>query len=192
MEFRAARTCLVFASAILLLSGSGCGSSNSGPPTAAELGQKYTLSSTDIPGWQVDANDPPKVLQEGTANDLESVMDGGSSTFTGAPGGGCTMSVYEKLLGTSPQTATFYAMYFGTDASATAIFNSQVQTNTATDSISGFDPSVAAGYGALISHTVFAHFGAMFFRLVVSGITDATSAYQVAAQFLTVFKTETN
>jgi len=43
MEFRAARTCLVFASAILLLSGSGCGSSNSGPPTAAELERMKAL-----------------------------------------------------------------------------------------------------------------------------------------------------
>jgi len=191
MEFRAARTCLVFVSAVLLFSGSSCGSSNSGPLTSAELGAKYKFSTTTLPGWQLDPNDSGNflVLQEGTDNDLFSAMDGGSNTFTNA---GCTMSVYEHLVATYPQSATFYAMYMGTDANATTLFNSQVTTYTATDSIPGFDPSVAAGYGALISHTVFVHFGAMFFRLVISGITDATSAYQAAAQFLTVFKTETN
>jgi hypothetical protein len=188
MEIRVARTCLVFVSAILLFSGSSCGSSNS---AAAELGAKYKFSPTTVPGWQLDPNDTGnfQVLEEGTPTNLESVMDGGSDTYTNA---GCTISVYEKLAGTYPQTATFYAMYMGTDAKATTLFNSQVSDNTAIDSIPGFDPSVAAGYGALISHTVFAHFGAMFFRLVVSGIEDSTLAYQVAGQFLNVFKSKTN
>jgi hypothetical protein len=201
MEIRVARTCFAIASFSLLLVGSDCGSSNSnaapptaadaGPPTAPELGAKYKFSPTTLPGWQLDPNDSGNflVLQEGTANDLFSSMDGGADTYTNA---GCTMSVYEKLVATYPQTATFYAMYMGTDANATTLFNSQVSDNTASDSIPGFDPSVAAGYGALISVTVYAHFGAMFFRLVVTGFTDATSAYAAAGQLLAVFKSKTN
>jgi hypothetical protein len=44
----------------------------------------------------------------------------------------------------------------------------------------------------LVSHTVVAHFGAMFFKLVVSGFDDATLAYPAAAQFLNVLKSKTN
>ena len=192
MEIRAARTCFTVASFFLLLGGAACGSSNSGPPTAAELGVKYKFSPTTLPGWQLDPNDTGnfKVLEEGTPADLESVMDGGSTTYTDA---GCTISVYEKLAGTYPQTATFYVMYFGTDASATAIFNDQKGHLVANDSIPGFDASVAGGYAGLASETAIAHFGAMFIRLTVSGFgDDSTSAYQVAAQVLTVLQSKTN
>jgi hypothetical protein len=192
MEIRAARTCFVVASFFLLFGGSQCGSSNSssGPPTAPELGAKYTLSSTDLPGWQLDANDPPQVLEEGTAKDLYSLIDGGSETYTDA---GCTVTVYEKLLGTSPHTAVIYAMYMGTDAKATAFFDDQKGRLVANDSVPGFGASVAGGYAGLASETVIAHFGTMFIRLTISGFGDnSTSALQAAAQFLTVLQSKTN
>jgi hypothetical protein len=44
----------------------------------------------------------------------------------------------------------------------------------------------------LNTYTVFAHFGAMFFKFTVSGFDDSTSAYQGAAQILTVLKAKTN
>jgi hypothetical protein len=46
--------------------------------------------------------------------------------------------------------------------------------------------------GAALPNTVLAHFGAMFFKLVVSCFDDTTLAYQAAAQFLNVLKSITN
>ncbi|MGB8296872.1 MAG: hypothetical protein WCG85_15695 [Polyangia bacterium] len=202
MEIRPARTCFAVASFFLILGGSSCGSSNSnsspptvadaGPPTATELGNQYKFSPTDLNGWQLDPNDPAnfQVLQEGTPTDLYSFMDGGSDLYTN---NGCTITIYESLIATYPKTATFYAMYFGTATNATTMFNDQKTTFAASGSIPGFDASVAIGYPGLASETVFAHFGAMYIELVVSGFgSDTASAYQTAAQILTVLKSKTH
>jgi hypothetical protein len=167
-----------------------CGS----PPNSidpAALGQKYKFSATDLVGWQLDPNDPVAflVLQEGTDTDLFSLIDGAADTYTNA---GCMVTVYENLVGTYPQTATLYAMYFGTDAKATAFFDYEKTALGASNSIPTFDPPVASGYSGLVTDTVVAHFGAMFFKLIMSGFDDATSAYQQAAQLLAVLQSRTN
>jgi hypothetical protein len=190
MEIRAARTCFAVTSFLVLLGGAGCGSG--GQSMAAELGQQYKLSPTDVAGWQLDPNDSAnfQVLQEGTPNNLESFMDGNSDLYTNA---GCTISIYESLVGPTPYTATFYAMYFGTAASATAMFSAQQTTYAASDTIPGFDSSVAIGFGGTAHRTIFAHFDAMYIELVVTGYgSDSTSAYQAAAKILTVLKAKTN
>jgi len=192
MEIRAARTCFAVTSLFLILGGSSCGSNNSGPPTAAQLGKQYKLSPTDVAGWQLDPNDSAnfQILEEGKPNNLESFMDGNSDLYTNA---GCTISIYESLVGPTPYTATFYAMYFGTAASATAMFGAQQVTYAASDTITGFDPAVAIGYGGAAHRTIFAHFDAMYIELVVSGYgSDSTSAYDAAAKILTVLKAKTN
>jgi hypothetical protein len=167
-----------------------CESSPSSIDPAA-LGQKYKFSATDLPGWQLDQNDPAAflVLQEGTDADLFSLIDGGADTYTNA---GCTVTVYEELVGTYPQTATLYAMYFGTDVEATAFFDYEKSVLASSDSIPTFDPHVASGYSGLATETALAHFGAMFFKLTMSGFANATSAYQRAAQFLAVLRSKTN
>ena len=194
MEIRVARTCLAVASFSLLLFGSGCGSSNSSAPTAAELGAKYKFSATDVPGWQLDPNNPEgafKVLEEGKqGHDLYSLIDGGSDTYTNA---GCAVTVFEDFRGAGLQTATLYAMYMGTEAKATDFFIYETQQLLATASIPGFDASVAAGKASGSSGTAYAHFGTMFIKLTMSGFDgDATAEYQAAVPILNVLKSRTN
>ncbi|HJX64406.1 MAG TPA: hypothetical protein VJ860_10710 [Polyangia bacterium] len=199
MEIRVARTCLAVASLFLLLGGSGCGSSNSnaapptaadaGPPTAAELGARYKLDPNDVPGWQLDPSDSQafQILDESTPTNLLSFMDGGADLYTNA---GCTVTLYESLVSANQEIAVIWAMYFGTDAKATAMF----QTNSvgASVSIPNYNASAAIGKSALVLHVVYAHIGAMYYEMQMSGFTDATSAFQAASQILNVFKSKTH
>lgn len=182
-----------FASLFLTLGVSGCGSSPSAPLTAAQFGAKYKFSPTDISGWQLDPTNSNafQVLDESTSDNLTTLIDGGAGLYTDR---GCTMTVYQSLVGPNGETADpVYAMDFGTAAHATAMFNYQAGNLTSTPvSVPGFGSSVAIGYSALASTTVYAHFSAMYFELTLSGFADQTSPYQTAAQFLTVFQTKTN
>ena len=101
--------------------------------------------------------------------------------------------MYEYLRGTGSQTGTLYAMYMGTDANATALFNSQKDSYSASDPIPGFDASVAVGRASGSSGTAYAHFGTMFIKLTMSGFDgDATAEYQAAVPILNVLKSRTN
>lgn len=189
MEIRVARACFTVASFLLLLGGSGCGSGNSSPPTPTELAAQYKFDPNDVSGWQLDPNDSQafQTLVEGTVTDLKSFMDGGSDLYTNA---GCTVTLYESLVSTNQELDVIWAMYFGTAAKAAAMF----VTNSAgaSQSIPNYNASDAIGKSALTVHTVYAHIGAMYYEMTLSGFNDATSAFQAAGQILDVFKKKTH
>jgi hypothetical protein len=57
--------------------------------------------------------------------------------------------------------------------------------------IPNYNASDAIGKSALTVHTVYAHVGAMYYEMQMSGFTDATSAFQAASQILDVFRSKT-
>jgi len=187
------RTGLAFVCLSLALGTAGCGSSpSSSALTPTALGAKYKVSATDITGWQLDPADPNafQVLDESTSKNLVTLIDGGAGAYTDR---GCTVTIYQSLVGPNGEIAgPVYAMDFGTAANATTMFNYSKDSYSATDTVPGFDASVAIGHAALVSVTVFAHFGAMYFEMTLSGFSDQTAAYQGAAQFLNVFKSRMN
>jgi hypothetical protein len=196
VEIKGIKTVLAVVSLLLSLSGLGCGSNATSTQSAATaLGQKYKLSANDVAGWQLDPTNSSafQVLDESTSINLVTLIDGGAGVYTDR---GCKVTVAESLVGPivdgSPQTAMLYAMDFGTSANATTMFGYQQSTYSASDSIPGFDASVAVGHAGLVSVTVYAHINEMYFELVIGGAADSTSAYQEAAQFLTVLKSKTN
>jgi hypothetical protein len=116
-------------------------------------------------------------------------MDGGSDLYTNA---GCTVTLYESLVSTNQELGVVWAMYFGTPAKAQAMFDTQKTTFSATEPVPGYDASSAIGKSALVLHTVYAHIGAMYYEMQMSGFTDATSALQAAGKILDVFKSKTH
>ena len=190
MEIRVARACFTVASFLLLLGGSGCGSGNSSPPTPTELAAQYKFDPNDVSGWQLDPNDSMafQILEEGTPADLFSFMDGGADLYTDS---GCTVSLYESLVSSNQELAVIWAMYFGTDAKTTAMFNTRKSTAGVSLPIPNYNASDAIGKSALTVHTVYAHVGAMYYEMQMSGFTDATSAFQAASQILDVFRSKT-
>ena len=160
------------------------------PISPAALGAQYKFDPNDVPGWQLDPSDSQafQILAEGTPADLFSFMDGGADLYTDS---GCTVSLYESLVSSNQELAVIWAMYFGTDAKTTAMFNTRKSTAGVSLPIPNYNASDAIGKSALTVHTVYAHIGAMYYEMQMSGFTDATSAFQAASQILDVFRSKT-
>jgi hypothetical protein len=188
------KTILAFVVMLVALAGSGCGSNAttpSGPLDKTAFGNKYKLAPNAVAGFQQDPTDTGAYMTY-TGDELVQHIDGAAGVYTE---NGARVEMYQSLVGPSPQLANFYAMDFDTDAKAAAmVVWEQTQTNAAT-TISGYDPSVAVGYGTLSGLVVYAHFKATYIELAISGFGDqgsTCSACPVAAQFLQVLSSKTN
>jgi hypothetical protein len=177
---------------LLGLSAAGCGSggsTGSTPLTAAQFGDKYKFSATDVSGWaQAPASDPTAYNVYNGGDELVGRLDGGD-VYTSR---GCRVSMYQDLVGPDPEICTVVAMDFGTSDNATTMFTYQ-QTSGASNTIPGYGASDAIGSNfSLGGQNVFAHFQASYFELQLSGFADATSAGAAAKLFLDVLKAKTN
>jgi hypothetical protein len=174
--------------------GTGGGGSTGATLTAAQFGDKYKFSATDLAGWT-----PADPATDSTAYN---VYNGGDELVGRLDGGdiytskGCRVSMYQDLIGPDPEICTLVAMDFVTDAQATGMFTFQEGPSgeaPAAVSIPGYAASDAIGSSfALGGQNMFAHFKASYFELQFSGFTDATSAGAAAKQFLDVLKAKTN
>ena len=113
---------------------------------------------------------------------------------------GFRQGMHQDLQGPGYNYCIFWAMDFGTAANATTMFNDKKAEQRASVTIPGYDLSVAAGNISQYADPVFAHFGASYFELQLSGFGDQTSttstgcttACSAAAQFLALLKSKTN
>ena len=172
---------------ILLASiASACGS-NTQPP----FGDRYKFADNEMKGWTQDpASDAFWVgtdLVGGTS------IDGAAEAYTDQ---GFVQGMFQTLDGPNSQTCTIRAMDFGTATHATAMYASALANfiSQAT-SIPPYDSSVATGNAAQSGLAVYAHFGAMYFEIYLSGLGDQTSTCTecpLAQQFLDALKTKSN
>jgi hypothetical protein len=193
---RTVRTCLAVASLFVVFGTSGCGSSpSSAPLTADQYGAKYKFADSAISGWTQDTSSGTPHYWAGT--DLVTVVDGAAGFYEND---GFRQGMYQDLQGPGYNYCTFWAMDFGTAANATTMFNDKKAEQGASVTVPGYDLSVAAGNISPFSDPVFAHFGASYFELQLSGFGDqtpttgtgCTTACSAAAQFLALLKSKTN
>jgi hypothetical protein len=204
VQSRSIKTVLALAPLLLSLGGSGCGSNTAGtgggaggttattgPLNAADFGQKYKFSATDIAGWQQDPSDPGAYVTY-TGGELVQSIDGAAGIYTDK---GAMVMMYQSLVGPDPQIAVVWAMEFGTEALAAAMVDWERTDKTATVSIPGYSNSVAIGYGTISGFTVYAHVKTSYFEVQLSGLGDQTSTCSecpVAAKFLDILSSKTN
>ena len=174
----------VFACLFLGVGGLGCGSSPArSPPDPNAFGNKYKIADNQIPGWTQD----PDPTTYWTGTDLVTAgIDGGNVLYDEK---GFRQGMFE-ILDAPNQECDLRAMDFGTDAKATAMFTYQQKANQASISIGQYDASTAIGSSVIGGINAFAHFGASYFELALTGFADQASAASVAAKFLAVLQAD--
>jgi hypothetical protein len=203
MTRMAARLSIVL-SCLWVASFGACGSGGGGatpPPDAGSsgplpidptaFGQRFKVADNEIGGWtQGSAFD---AFWAGTDLITGAGIDGAAGAYTA---NGFRQGMFQNLDGPQQQTCSIRAMDFGTAAAATKMFTDS-QTNSVSNStaIPTYDLSIAIGDAAISGLTVFAHFGALYFEVRLSGLGDQRTTCTecpVAQQFLDDLKTKTN
>jgi hypothetical protein len=194
MEIRVARTCFAVASFSLLLGGSGCGSSpSSGPrpidPTA--FGAQFKIADNEIQGWTL--NSAADSFWAGTDLVGGPGIDGAAATYTDR---GFRQGMFQYLSGPDSQTCTIEALDFGTADAATAMY-AYAQANFVSHSVAipNYGSSTAIGGAAISGVTAYAHFGATYLEVGLSGLGDQTASCTqcpLAQTFLDEFKKKSN
>ena len=172
----------------------GCGSSPSSSPRpidAVAFGQDYKIADNEISGWTQDpASDG---FWAGTDLIGGAGIDGEADQYTNQ---GFRQGMFQNLDGPNSQFCTLRAMDFGTAAAATAMFT-EVKTGSVPvpTAIPTYVASIAIGDAAASGLSIYAHFGASYFEVLLSGLGDQTltcTECPVAQQFLDELKKKTN
>ena len=172
---------------------SGCGSSPSGSPRPLDpnaFAQDYRFADNDVNGWTQDpASDG---FWAGTDLVGGTSIDGAAGAYTDQ---GFVQGMFQMLVGPSSQTCTIRAMDFGTVAHAKAMYESAVKNSVfEATAIPTYDPSIATGQAAQSGLTAYAHFGASYFEVYLSGLGDQTltcTQCPVAQQFIAKLEAKT-
>jgi len=169
----------------------GGGSSGPRPIDPTAFAQDYKFVDNEISGWTQDpASDG---FWAGTDLIAGTSIDGAAQAYTDQ---GFVQGMFQNLDGPNAQFCTVRAMDFGTAAHATAMYASAKTTSiTQSTAIPTYDLSIAIGNAAPSGLSVYAHFGASYFEVFLSGLGDQRSTCMecpVAQQFLDVLKQESN
>ncbi|HJX62565.1 MAG TPA: hypothetical protein VJ860_01280 [Polyangia bacterium] len=174
---------------------SGCGSSPSSaraprPLDPTAFGQVYKFADNEINGWTQDpASDGFWVGTDLVAGSI----DGAAQAYFDQ---GFVQGMFQNLDAPNSQFCTVRAMDFGTAQKATAMYASAQSTSISqSTAIPPYDLSIAIGNAAASGLSVYAHFGASYFEVFLSGLGDQKSTCTecpVAQQFLDDLKKKTN
>jgi hypothetical protein len=157
-------------SSVWVASLGACGSGSSGPLPidATAFGEKYKIADNEITGWTQDS--AFDAFWAGTDLITGADLDGSADAYTG---NGFRQALFQTLDGPQQQTCSIRSMDFGTAAAATTMFKA-AQVNFITNSIAipTYDSSTAIGDAEISGLTAFAHFGASYFEVRLSGLGD--------------------
>jgi hypothetical protein len=178
----------------LCLGISGCGSGSSASPRPLDppaFGQDYKFADNEINGWTQDpASD---AFWAGTDLIAGTSIDGAADAYTSQ---GFRQGMFQNLDGSNSQTCTIRAMDFGTADKATAMYEwAQANFVSQATAIPTYPSSIATGNAAQSGLSVYAHFGATYFEVLLSGLGDQTATCAecaVAQPFLDKLKQKTN
>jgi len=194
VEIKMMKTFLPVVCLFLLSIAPGCGSSPSSSPRPLDpnaFGQDYKFADNEISGWIQDpASDG---FWAGTDLIAGTSIDGEAQAYTDQ---GFVQGMFQNLDGPNAQFCTVRAMDFGTAAHATAMYASSKKTSISqSTAIPTYDLSIAIGNAAASGLSVYAHFGASYFEVFLSGLGDQTltcTECPVAQTFLDELKKKTN
>jgi hypothetical protein len=194
VEIKMMKTFLPVVCLFLLSIAPGCGSSPSSSPRPLDptaFGQDYKFADNEISGWIQDpASDG---FWAGTDLIAGTSIDGEAQAYTDQ---GFVQGMFQNLDGPNSQFCTLRAMDFGTADKASAMYAS-TQSNSISQStaIPPYASSISIGNAAASGLSVYAHFGASYFEVFLSGLGDQRSTCTecpVAQQFLAELKKKTN
>jgi len=165
----------------------GGATSNGGGNNQPSFGDRYKFADNEMSGWTQDpASD---AFWVGTDLIGGTSIDGAAEAYTDQ---GFVQGMFQTLDGPNSQTCTIRAMDFGTATKATAMYASALLNFvTSATAIAPYDLSIATGDAAQSGLTVYAHFGATYFEIYLSGLGDQTSTCTecpLAQQFLDSLK----
>lgn len=185
MQIKTTTTRLAFVCLSLGVGGSGCGSNpTSTPLDPTAFGKKYKIADNEVSGWTQD----PASGAYWTGTDLVAEIDGGNVAYDDR---GFRQGMFQTLDGPDQQSCNLRAMDFGTEANATTMYTYEQQLTQASVPIPQYDASTAIGNSVISGVTAFAHFGASYFELALTGYADQGLAASVATQFLQVLQSKT-
>lgn len=179
---------------VLCLGISGCGSSPSASPRPLDppaFGQDYKFADNEMKGWTLDpASD---AFWVGTDLIAGTSIDGAAQAYTDQ---GFVQGMFQTLDGPNLQTCTIRAMDFATADKAAGMYKVALDNFVSqATAIPSYASSVATGNAAQSGLSVYAHFGASYFEVLLSGLGDQTATCTecaVAQTFLDKLKQKTN
>ena len=169
----------------------GGATSNGGASSQPLFGDRYKFADNEMIGWTLDpASD---AFWVGTDLISGTSIDGAAEAYYNQ---GFVQGMFQSLDGPDSQTCTIRAMDFGTATKATAMYASALANSISqATAIPTYDLSIATGDAAISGLTVYAHFGATYFEVFLSGLGDQRSTCTqcpLAQQFLDKLKAKSN
>jgi hypothetical protein len=155
------------------------------------FGQHYRINDNEVTGWQQNTDTTQDTFSLWVGDELFSHIDGGADLYLNR---GCLVSMYQYMVGPNgpdSQVCMVIAMDFSTAAQADSMFRYEKETSTVP--IPEYESSVAIAYPGILGNiTVYAHFKAIYFELMLSGYIDQDAARLIASQLLKVLELKTH
>ncbi len=155
------------------------------------FGRRYRISDNEVTGWKQNTDPNQDTFSLWVGDELFSHIDGGADLYLNR---GCLVSMYQYMVGPNgpdSQVCMVIAMDFSTAAQADSMFRLQKETSTVL--IPDYESSVAIAYPGILGNiTVYAHFKAIYFELMLSGYVDQNASCLIASQLLKVLELKTH
>ena len=152
--------------------------------------RQLRLFNGDVSGWiEATTADSFNIY---TGTELENPLDGGADAYTNM---GMIQAFIQDMVGPNPEGLVIYAMDFGSNDAAVAMYKQEQAQWGATSLPVGSYPSATA-FAVVVSGgtgvTVYANFDKFYLQLMLTGFSNQTDAMSKAYMFLHLFYLRVN